>query len=255
MELRRRAKGGAVSVSAGACVCLGARSHALRQVRARSQRTRARALRARARCQQMPAELESNVGHGVHQRQRLPLRARGRPGIRRLRLRVQSVQSGASGRSRYRRTVVSAHDTAAVTFKLGCALTFVFLACALWEVFLLPLRARRMHSVSSAGCAPSRPPCPGKAMAQTPVGCIVPQLIAQDPEGTKVYIYSKYHRPANCRGFADSGSECTVCGALAGQSGLVGPHSTRTTLPHRTSAGRGYCNGTLFSFVFVPNNQ
>ena len=49
-----------------------------------------------------------------------------------------SVQSGASGRSRYRRTVVGAHDTAAVTFKLGCALTFVFLACALWEVFLLP---------------------------------------------------------------------------------------------------------------------
>ena len=42
-----------------------------------------------------------------------------------------------------------------------------------------------MHSVSSAGCAPSRPPCPGKAMAQTPVGCNVPQLIAQDPEGTK----------------------------------------------------------------------
>ena len=58
--------------------------------------------------------------------------------IRRLGLRVQSVQSGASGRSQYRRTVVGAHDTAAVTFKLGCALTFVFLACALWEVFLLP---------------------------------------------------------------------------------------------------------------------
>ena len=121
-----------------------------------------------------------------------------------------SPAPGTSGRSRYRRTVVSAHDTAAVTFKLGCALTFVFLACALWEVFLLPLRARRMHSVSSAGCAPSRPPCPGKAMAQTPVGCNVPQLIAQDPEGTKVYIYSKYHGPANSRGFAGSGTECTV---------------------------------------------
>ena len=70
-------------------------------------------------------------------------------------------------------------------------------------------------------------------MAQTPVGCIVPQLIAQDPEGTKVYIYSKYHGPANSRGFAGSGIQSVQSGALAGQSGLVG--RKKEHLPQRTS--------------------
>ena len=70
-------------------------------------------------------------------------------------------------------------------------------------------------------------------MAQTPVGCIVPQLIAQDPEGTKVYIYSKYHGPANSRGFAGSGIQSVQSGALARQSGLVG--RKKEHLPQRTS--------------------